>query len=135
MGIFKHKECQMTGIKAVLTKSKGKYMAQIPQAEITKGLKELSQGAFRLLTYYYSRRDGWVFNDENIATTLHTSVRMVKKYRKELIDNQYLLIQRGQVDVYFIGQVAVARFLNPDLSDAQADDVMDPLLAGSNHAK
>jgi len=60
---------------------------------------------------------------------------MVKKYRKELIDNQYLLIQRGQVDVYFIGQVAVARFLNPDLSDAQADDVMDPLLAGSNHAK
>ena len=122
----------MIGTKAVLTKSKGKYMAQIPQAEITKGLQELSQGAFRLLTYYYSRRDGWVFNDENIAKTLSTSIRMVKKYRKELIDNRYLLIQRGEVDVYFIGQVAVSRFLNPNLEDLLDDDVKNPLLAGKN---
>ena len=120
----------MTGTKAVLNKSKGKYMAQIPQAEITKGLQELSQGAFRLLTYYYSRRDGWVFNDDNIAKVLDTSVRMVKKYRKELIDSKYLLIQRGEVDVYFIGQTAVARFLNPDITEI-IDDVKEPLIAGT----
>ena len=120
----------MSGTKAVLTKSKGKYMAQIPQAEITKALKQLSQGAFRLLTYYYSRRDGWVFNDSNIADTLSTSVRMVKKYRKELLDSKYLLIQKGEVDVYFIGQKAVEKFLNPDLTELEDDDIMEPLLAG-----
>jgi len=122
----------MQGTKAVITKSKGKYMAQIPQAEITKGLQELSQGAFRLLTYYYSRRDGWIFDDNNIAKALGTSVRMVKKYRKELINNKYLLIQRGEVDVYFIGQIAVNRFLNPNLEDLQDDDVKEPLLARKN---
>lgn len=120
----------MIGTKAVLTKSKGKYMAQIPQAEISKGLQELSQGAFRLLTYYYSRRDGWVFKDENIAKTLNTSARMVKKYRKELIDKKYLLIQKGEVDVYFIGQKAVEKFLNPDISELEDDDIMPPLLGG-----
>jgi hypothetical protein len=102
----------MTQNKAILKKSKGKYMAQIPQAEITKALKELSQGAFRLLTYYYSRNDGWRFDDEIIAKTLDTSVRMVKKYRKELIDEGYLLIQKGEVDVYFIGQLAVKQFID-----------------------
>lgn len=104
----------------------------IPQAEITRALKELSQGAFRLLTYYYSRRDGWVFKDENIAETLNTSVRMVKRYRKELIDKKYLLIQKGEVDVYFIGQKAVERFLNPDLAELEDDDIMEPLIGGKN---
>ena len=125
----------MFGIKAILTKSKGKYMAQIPQAEITKGLQELSQGAFRLLTYYYSRRDGWVFDDENIAKALGTSVRMIRKYRKELIGKTYLLIQRGEVDVYFIGQTAVKRFLTPDLSqfeDSENIDIKKPLVGGVN---
>jgi len=96
--------------KAILKKSKGRYMASIPQAEITKALQELSQGAFRLLTYYYSRNDGWRFDDNNIAKVLDTSPRMVKKYRKELIDTKYLLIQKGEVDVYFIGQLAVKQF-------------------------
>jgi hypothetical protein len=114
--------------KAILKKSRGHYMAQIPQAEITKALKELSQGAFRLLTYYYSRNDGWRFDDENIAKTLDTSVRMVKKYRKELIDEGYLLIQKGEVDVYFIGQLAVRQFVEGIPSDEYDILPTDPLV-------
>ena len=113
--------------KAILKKSKGKYMASIPQAEITKALTELSQGAFRLLTYYYSRNDGWVFDDDNIARTLDTSVRMVKKYRKELIDENYLLIQRGEVDVYFIGQLAVKQF-EDNISDPDDTLATEPVI-------
>ena len=119
----------MIAKKAVLKKSKGKYMAQIPQAEITKALGELSQGAYRLLTYYYSRQDGWVFNDDNIAKTMGTSVRMIKKYRKELIDKEYLLIQKGEVDVYFIGKNAVYQFIN-NITKNDDDDIMEPIVAG-----
>lgn len=50
-------------------------MSRMPQAEVTKALKELSSGAYRLLTYYYSRNDGWVFEDKNIADTLSTRER------------------------------------------------------------
>lgn len=117
-------------VKAVIKKSKGKYMAQIPQAEITKALKELSQGAFRLLAYYYSRNDGWKFSDENIANTLDTSVRMVKKYRKELMDNEYLLVQKGEVDVYFVGQLAVRQFINGITSEEEEDELpTEPIIS------
>jgi len=106
--------------KAILKKSKGKYMASIPQTEITEAMRELSNGAYKLLMYYYSRNDGWVFNDDNIATAINSSARQVKKFRKELIDSSYLLIQRGQVDVYFIGKLAVAQFLTSSYSEPEA---------------
>lgn len=85
-------------------------MARIPQAEITTAMVDLSATAFKLLMYYYSRNDGWEFKDENIAVTIDSTTRMVAKYRKELIDKEYLLIQKGQVDVYFVGKRAVAKF-------------------------
>ena len=98
--------------KAVLKKSETKFMAKIPQVELTKAMKELSIGAYKLLMYYYSRRDGWKFEDHNIAETIGTSTRQIKKFRKELIEKKYLLIQKGQVDVYFIGKLAVEKFEN-----------------------
>ncbi len=103
--LFKH-----NSTKSVLKKSETKYMAKIPQTEIIDAMKELSNGAYKLLMYYYSRRDGWRFNDVNIAKTINSSERQVKKFRKELVDNNYLLVQRGQVDVYFIGKLAVNKF-------------------------
>lgn len=103
-------------------------MSRIPQAEITKALKELSSGAYRLLTYYYSRNDGWIFNDKNIADTLGSSERQVKRYRKELIDEGYLLIHKGQTDVYFIGQGAVKKFLGNDDYDPNDEEPKDPLI-------
>jgi hypothetical protein len=48
---------------------------------------------------------------------------MVPKYRKELIEKDYLLIQRGQVDVYFVGKHAVAKFKQDVVSDSK--DLLD----------
>lgn len=115
--------------KAILKKSETKYMARIPQAEITKALSDLSSGAYRLLTYYYSRNDGWEFSDTNIAKTLGSSERQIKRYRKELIDKNYLLIQKGQVDVYFIGQLAVNKFVNEVPYDASDETSTDPVIS------
>lgn len=114
-------------VKSILKKSKGKFMTSMPQAEVTAALQELSQGAYRLLTYYYSRNDGWKFNDDNMAKVLSTSRRMVKKYRKELIDTKYLLIQKGQVNVYFIGRLAVSQFLE-DSYVADTAEPKDPVI-------
>jgi len=114
-------------IKAILKKGETKYMARIPQKELTEAMKELSNGAYKLLMYYYSRRDGWVFLDKNIANTIGTSERQLKKFRKELIDNHYLLIQRGSVDVYFVGQLAVLRFIN-DVHSEEEEEYQDPLV-------
>lgn len=85
-------------------------MAKIPQAEITSMMAELSGGAKDLLLYYYSRNDGWIFREDSIAKAINTSIRQLKKYRRELVNKEYLLIQKGEVDVYFIGKLAVAKF-------------------------
>ena len=114
--------------KAVLKKSETKYMARIPQTELTSAMTELSIGAYKLLMYYYSKRDGWVFNDDNIAATIDTSVRQLKKFRKELIDKKYLLIQKGQVDVYFIGKLAVDKFIHETQMDLDIEEPTEPLI-------
>lgn len=114
--------------KAILKKTKGKYMAHIPQTEITGAMTALSSGAYRLLMYYYSRNDGWVFDDTNIATTIGTSPRQVKKFRKELLDKEYLLIQKGQTDVYFIGQGAVQQFTGNTYKQCDEDIIKEPLI-------
>ena len=113
--------------KAILKKSKGRYMAQIPQTEIIEAMSELSTGAYKLLMYYYSRNDGWVFVDDNIANAINSSPRQVKKFRKELIDRGYLLIQKGQVDVYFIGRLAVKQFVESTYTDDN-DTPVEPLV-------
>ena len=118
--------------KSVLKKSETKYMAKIPQAEIVEAMKDLSNGAYKLLMYYYSRRDGWRFIDANIADAIDSSERQVKKFRKELIDKQYLLVQRGQVDVYFIGKLAVDKFKNELYTDEETQP-MEPVVSRSNH--
>ena len=102
-------------------------MARIPQKELLDAMKDLSSGAYKLLMYYYSRNDGWRFVDENIASAIDTSTRQVKKFRKELIDAGYLLVQRGEVDVYFIGRLAVKRF-EDDIQDTDITEATDPLI-------
>ena len=103
-------------------------MSRMPQAEVTKGLQELSSGAYRLLTYYYSRNDGWIFDDKNIANVLGSSERQIKRYRKELLDDKYLLIHKGQTDVYFIGQGAVNKFINQTEYDPNDELPKEPLV-------
>ena len=119
-----------THTKAILKKGETKYMARIPQKELTEAMKELSNGAYKLLMYYYSRRDGWKFVDNNIATTIGTSERQLRKFRKELITKQYLLIQRGQVDVYFIGRLAVNQFICDTGNEEECmEEPKDPVIS------
>ena len=103
--------------KAILKKSTGGYMAKIPQKEIKESMTELSIGAYKLLMYYYGTSDGWRFHEGKIADTIGTSERQLKKFRKELIEKEYLMIQRGQTDVYFIGKQAVEQFKEELKSD------------------
>ena len=114
--------------KAILKKSKGKGMAQIPQREILEAMKELSNGAQKLLWYYYSRNDGWVFSDKNIANAILHSERQVKAFRLELIKHKYLLVQRGEVDVYFIGKKSVHEFEHPNLEE-EDEAAHEPLVS------
>ena len=77
----------------LLEHSKGQFMTKIPQDEALTAIKDLTPKAYQLLIYYYSKASGWEFNDEEIADTLGTTERMIKKYRKEiLIDLNYLWI-------------------------------------------
>lgn len=115
--------------KCVIKKKETKYMARIPQAEISLAMQELSATAFKLLMYYYSKNDGWVFIDKNIAKAIGSSERMVKEYRKELIKHKYLLIQKGQVDVYFVGKGAVEQFEQNDYTELE-ESIMDPIIGG-----
>jgi len=111
-------------------------MTRIPQAEIAGMIKDLSNGAKDLLMYYYSRNDGWVFVEKNIAEYINTSERQLKKFRKELIDGGYLFIQRGEVDVYFIGKIAVTKFKGYDgLTEIHEEpsEPVQPLISKGNN--
>ena len=91
------------------------------QAEILAMMSDLTSGAKDLLLYYYSRNDGWRFDDDNTAKFINTSERQVKKFRRELITKGYLLIQKGEVDVYFIGRLAVDKF-KKEIDDTPNDE-------------
>ena len=128
MGTNQHRKGFYPMSKSVLKKSETRYMARIPQKELTDAMTDLSAGAYKLLMYYYSRNDGWIFDENNIAKTIDTSTRQVKKFRKELIDKEYLLIQRGQVDVYFIGTLAVQKFKYSLETDEPQEEPTAPLV-------
>jgi len=89
-------------------------MTKIPQDEAITAIKDLTPKAYQLLIYYYSKNDGWNFEDKEIADTLDTTERMIKKYRKELIDKEYLWIMKGELSVYFVGRKAVYDFSKYD---------------------
>ena len=95
----------------IFKQMKGKNMAQIPQKELIESISELSKGELNLLLYYYTLNDGWVFNDKSTMKIIGAkNVRNVADYRRGLILKGYLLIQRGETDIFFIGKGAVSRF-------------------------
>ena len=101
--------------------SSSPYRCRIPTHEAIDAMKDLSSGAFKLLIYYYSKSTGWNFRDEEIAETLGITVKRLGELRKELIDKDYLLVERGQnIDNYFIGRQAVRDWKDPNkASDAE----------------
>lgn len=94
--------------------SQGTYTCKAPTHEVVNAMKDLSAGAFKLLMYYYCRSTGWEFSDEEIASTLDITPKRLLELKKELIDNGYLLIEKGtNIDNYFIGRKAVRDWKNP----------------------
>ncbi len=101
----------MAGKLTLMKHSRSKIMTNIPQDEVVYAMKELSQGAYRLLVYHYSKLDGWVFHDKKTAEDIDVpNERAVKKYRKELIDKKYLAIRGKNPILYLIGKKIVMDF-------------------------
>jgi len=105
------------------TKSRRKYMAQIPSDELVLAQRDLSAKAFGLLMYYYSKGSNWEWIDDVISKDLDMTVRKVKEYRRELINKNYLLVFSGPISNVFIGRQAVMDFKSPvDLGSYTGED-------------
>lgn len=113
--------------KDVINHSKERRMLSMPSNEATKAMSELSSGAFKLLVYYYSKQNGWKFDDNEIAKTLNITVKRFKEIRKELVDKDYLLIGKGRGDYtnYFVGKSQVAK--RKLIYDYVPDDCDEPM--------
>ena len=90
-------------------------MVSISQKDILNGIKDLTPKAFQLLMYFFTKRNGWIFLDDEISNALNISIRQLRTYRAELIANEYLLIiNHKDMVTYFVGKYAVLNWKNPD---------------------
>ena len=89
-------------------------MAQIPSDELVTAQKDLSNGAYKLLMYYYSKGNNWSWVDNVMSKDMDISLRMLKEYRGELIRLDYLMIIKGPISNVFIGRQAVMDFKHPE---------------------
>jgi len=104
--------------------SQDPYKCKIPTYEALDAMGDLSAGAFKLLIYYYSKSTGWTFDDKDIANTLRVTTDTLRKLRAELLKKEYLLINKGVTDVYFVGKRAVREWKYPaDEEELQNDGV------------
>ena len=104
--------------KDIVMHSQDSYRCKAPTYEVLESMKELSDTAFKLLMYYYSKSTGWKFDDVDIAKTLGVTTRTVANARKELVDKDYLLIEKGKnIDTYFVGKRAVMEWKYPAEED------------------
>ncbi len=91
--------------------SASKRRTTLPTDELINSIRHLSAKAHHLLMYYYTKFDGWTFDDLNIAKEIGLpNERAVKKYRKELIDSGYLYITGKNPTIYFVGKASVLDF-------------------------
>ena len=89
-------------------------MAHIPSDELVTAQHDLSNGAYKLLMYYYSKGDKWSWIDKVMMEDLGISKRMLNEYRNELIRMEYILIVKGGITNCFIGRQAVMDWKHPD---------------------
>lgn len=91
--------------------SKAQYKLGQPVNEALEAMHELTGNAYKLLAYYYTKHSRYRFNDQEIAETVGVELRTLKKLKKELQDNKYLLIIKGpKIDNYFIGRTEVTKW-------------------------
>jgi len=56
--------------------------------------KQLSGSAYRLLCYMLTKPDDWVFRQKDLALALHTSLRSITRWKQELVEGGYLIMQK-----------------------------------------
>jgi hypothetical protein len=97
------------------------YTCRIPTHEAIEAMKELSDVAYKLLIYYYSKSTGWNFDDTVMADALGVTPRTISERRNELIDKGYLMIEKGKnIDNYFVGKKAVMDWKYPEGEPSEA---------------
>ena len=98
--------------KTVIKKSivENLKMTRIPTSDLADGYRELRPNAFKLLTYYYSKGDGWVFNNDVVANDLGVKFSTVRTLNRELVSKGYLLTVKGKVINYFVGKKEVSAY-------------------------
>lgn len=97
--------------KAIVELSKTTFMCKMPTDEVLEALLELTENAFRLLCYYYTKSTGWEFSDAKIAEALNLKTDSVGVRRRELINKGYLHISKGKDCIYFVGKRKVNLWL------------------------
>lgn len=88
-------------------------MTNIHNVDLEHAYIELKTNAFKILIYFYSKGDGWVFNNEIIAKLMDLKVRTVQELIKVLENKGYLLQQkgkRGEIRVYLVGKKLVGEY-------------------------
>lgn len=85
-------------------------MTRIPNSDLAAGYLELSDTAFKLLIYFYSKGDGWVFDIAVMERIFDLTNRTVKERIKELKDKGFLLHSKGDIDVYIVGKKLVGDY-------------------------
>ena len=92
-----------------MKKDISKY-SNIPNDQLIKALK-LSSPAFKVLIYYYSKSGSWSFNDDTIATDCGLSKRGFNDARRELINNDWLIMDKGGIiTIYILGLDSVGEY-------------------------
>jgi len=99
-------------------------MAQIPSDELVTAQHDLTNGAYKLLMYYYSKGDKWEWVDSVMQKDLDISKRMLKEYRSELSKMEYIYIVKGGITNVFIGRQAVMDFKHPDDVDPTTGEIL-----------
>jgi len=98
------------GNRAFIKHSRTQFNLVMPEGESNIALRELSGNGFKLLCYYYGRKDGWFFNDGETANAIGIKERtLTETTRKELIDSKYLKIIKGKRDIYLVGKKEVEK--------------------------
>jgi len=98
------------GNRAFIKHSRTQFNLIMPEQESEDALKELTGNGFKLLCYYYCKKDGWFFNDEETAKAIGIKTRtLTDTTKKELVNKKYLKIIKGQRDIYLVGRKEVIK--------------------------
>ncbi len=88
-------------------------MTNIHTYDLDLAFEELKGNAFKIFIYFYSKNDGWVFDNEVIARLMDLKERTVRELIKELETKGYIYQQRGkpgEISVYLVGKKPVEEY-------------------------